>query len=317
MNLSYIILILTFIVAVIEKKSDKKRNERKGIWRLLRLDNITITLFIVLLIFQLWESRNKGLKEVVLEELFFQSYNNIESTQIKVIEAHKLVDSVLQNLETEINYTKKEFDLITSLNDEMNQTRKSVEKNVREYKLLNKQYEEQIRIEKEKLKNAKPDLRIVQPKSVSADSNTFQYQFQFMNFGNRDADSVKYHSIMVFADSLGDIKKADLYKTNISEHNTLSISPDKGYTYFVNGPKIDRSYLKEYKFGILLIKYDYVDKLDEFDREPFSELIVLICPSLNTFNKQYSQNTEAEDVKKLQNFLFNKDKRYKTIFIKQ
>lgn len=69
------------------------------------------------------------------------------------------------NLKKEIDFTREEFELISSLNEEMKDARKNISKSISEYQTLNSKYSEQLKLEREKISNAKPDVRILLPKT--------------------------------------------------------------------------------------------------------------------------------------------------------
>ena len=311
MKITYIIKIVTFISALIEKFSKKPVSERRWIFRSLKLENVTIVLLGLLLIFQLWDSRNTSAKEEKNENQSEETYKKVITTHEKINEAHILIEKVIQNINTEIQFTKEEFDLIGNLNKDMRGVRTSIEKNLKEYNNLNSQYEKQINIEKEKIHNAKPDLRVTNPKSI-IDTISFSFQFTFSNYGNRNADSIKYYSAMIFIDSTLNIKKIGLVKTNISEHNVLSIPGDKDFEFYINSPDISKKEVKSYYLGFLLVKYCYKDDMTGILHEP--ELKVFKCLSFEKNNIQFGQNIESEVVSRIKQFLYFNNRNYHDIF---
>ena len=223
MNITYIIIILTFLSALIEKGSKKKYFDNVKILQKINWENFTIFLLALLLIFQLWESRKSNIKEEKKDFLSTETFNNVINTDKKISTANNKLESMLKSLDTEIQFTKDEFILIGELNKDITKVRTSIEKDLAEYKNLNSQYKEQIKIEHENINEAKPNLKIVNPVTL-CDSSNFSFQFIFTNYGKQEIpDSIKYYSLLVLVDSNLTVSKIELIKSNFGEHNLLSI----------------------------------------------------------------------------------------------
>lgn len=95
MNITSIIIIITFFAALAEKFSTKPASERKGVLKKLKLENIAILLLGILLLTQLVENINKSQKEVLQEAKSNETHENILSTKEKVDEANELIDLIL------------------------------------------------------------------------------------------------------------------------------------------------------------------------------------------------------------------------------
>jgi len=187
-----------------------------------------------------------------------------------------------------------------------------MEKNLLEFYSIKSQYEKQIEIEREKINQAKPNLSIVLPKSI-VDSLTYAYQFRLENTGMRVADSIIYHSLMVFINSKSGLFLIDLYKTNDDDANILRIE-GKGTTSNVsifNSIERNRKELFAYDISFLLIKYRYVDNLTS---KADSSIKILRDSSLDQGNQQFSHNVSKYEMELIKNALYKKDKKRYFIF---
>lgn len=260
MIVKIIVVFVAFLVAVIDKVSSKPPSERKGIWKKLRLENVVIVLLGFLLTFQIVESILASKKEKKKEVQSTQTFENILTTQEKIGDANRLLDSILSNLRDELDYTQKEFRLISDLNQDIGTIRLGIEKSITEYQNLNSQYKRQLLIEREKVEAAKPDVRVLQPKSIF-DSTTVSYQFQLSNYGKRVADSVEFEAAMVLIDKELKFSKVTPIKTNKSAHNALSLPPDQGYNYISNASITSIEEATKYQHGLLMVRYKYYDQM--------------------------------------------------------
>ncbi|MCB0533488.1 MAG: hypothetical protein KDD14_14895 [Saprospiraceae bacterium] len=312
MDITSIIIVITFIAALAEKFSNKPVSERKGFFKKLRIENIIILLLGILLLFQLFENRNKNKKEALQENKTNEVHENVLTTKGKVDEANELIDSILVNLKKEIEFTKEEFQIITSLNMEMEAARKNISKSIAEYQNLNLKYSEQLKLEQKKILDAKPDVRVLQPKSTK-DSLYLSYQFQLSNYGQRIADSVKFYAAMILTDTMRSeiIKVTDL-KTNKDVYSTLSLPPNEGHVFISNDRIISINEISNYGLGFLLIKYKYFDLMTNSIIN--SPTYLYVCPSLKEINIQYRIGVEQEIVSEIKKyFSIHKSELY-TIF---
>lgn len=313
MNITSIIIIITFLAALAEKFSNKPASERKGVLKRLKLENIAILLLGILLCTQLVENINKSQKEVLKEAKSNETHENILSTKEKVDEANELIDSILLNLKKEIEFTREEFEMISSLNEEMKDARENISKSISEYQKLNSKYSEQLKLEREKILNAKPDVRILFPKTTK-DSLYAAYQFQLTNYGRRVADSVEFYSIMILTDTTNfKVEKVTDLKTNVNVQNLLSLPPEQGYNHIANSLIVANKEIDKFGIGYLLVKYSYFDLMTN------SEVIIPVSTfrsnSLREINVQYGNNVDEQIVEDIKRYLLiHKPELYKIFF---
>ena len=311
MNITSIIIVITFLAAIAEKFSNKPPEERKGILKRIKLENIAILLLGILLTVQLVDSiqtkNDKELEEAKNKE----AYEKISNTQLKVNAVNLLIDSVLINLKNEIAYTKEEVGLIKGLNDDMNAMRLNIKNTLSEYQKLNTQYSEQLALERKKIKNAKPDVRVLTPKSTF-DSINVSYQYQLINYGARIADSVEFESVMILVDTNSVFSKTTILKSNLTSHNTLSLPPNKQHSYIANSLIASKVNSKKYVLGYLLVKYRYYDNsTDYWVNEPTQ---IFMCTSITKGGGQYRQNIKEKTVNLLKKYLHRRKPKLNKIF---
>lgn len=301
LDITTIVIIVTFLAAVIDKVVNKPVSERKGIWKRLKSENITILFLGVLLIFQLAENKINSKKEALIEKKTNETHENMLTTKEKVDKANLLIDSVLLNLEKEIQYTISELDQLSTLNDEMQEARKDISKSIEEYQELNSKYSEQLKIERKKVVNAQPDVRVYLPKSTE-DSVYLKYQFQLINSGERIADSVEFYSSMILIDKVNfKIQGISPLKTNIGVQNILSLPPSQGITQVANGYICLREEAESYGLGILLVKYSYYDFM--IGKRISKPLQSFKSNSINEINVQYGNNVNSQIIERIRNQL--------------
>jgi hypothetical protein len=301
MSITNIIIVLTFISALIDRLSKKSDFKSKLKLRFLDFDYVTLGLLLMLVVFQLLDKKNEGDKETRKENQSTETYKKVITSHDKLDTVNLRLENILKDISVAIQFTKREFSVIDSLNYDIQIVRTSIEKNLDEYKNLNAHYEEQLKIEQEKILEAKPDLRIVNPVSI-IDSTNFAFQFTFINNGKRIADSIKYYSAMIFVDSTLHFAKLDLIKTNYSEYNVLSIPGDAENLFFVNSNTLNKNNVKKYFVGLLLIKYTFKDNMSGIKQKP--ELKIFKCTSFDKGNIQFGQNIDSKDVSSLKQFLY-------------
>jgi|GEM_PF-5043526 hypothetical protein len=306
MNLSILVIIVTLLVGIADKMSNKPLSERKGIFKKLKLVNVTILLLGVLFFIQIADSHKASQKEKKQESQSTEAYEKIATTHEKVSDANRLIDSALRNLNNELLYTQEEFKLISELNRDMADVRGSIRKSLSEYKNLNSQYKKQLAFEKEKIENDKPDVRAIFAKSM-IDSLSINYQFQLLNYGKRVADSVEFYATMILLNADKSIFKATTLKTNRYNHNTLSLPAEEAQGYIANGEGFKKKDAYLYKSGYLIVRYKYYDKMTNTHVNP--EPMIFACSSFTRENAQYSLNADSSkiDIVKKILSLVNKD----------
>lgn len=313
MNITTIIIVTTFLIALIEKLSKSQDQERNGILNKLKLGNITIILLAILLLAQIRENNINATKEIANQTKSNETHQDIITTKEKVDEANKVIDEVLLNIQNEIEFTREEFRLISYLNKEMTEARKSVSISLDEYRQLNSNYTMQLELERDKVKSSKPDVRIILPKSTK-DSLHTSYQYQLLNSGQRVADSVLFYSVMLLTDSSYSIfNKISELKTNSGVHNILSLPPDQGYTHYANSVIFSNEEIENFSSGFLLIKYRFYDLMT--NSTTASPLLTFRCPSFKETNIQYGNNVDTKIVNKIKRYLeLDKPELYKIFF---
>lgn len=311
MDITAIVVIITFFVALIEKFSKKPISDRKGIWRKLKLENVALLFLGLALVFQIIDAVDQSRKEKKMETKTDETFEKVLSTQERVEESNRLINNILNNIQEELQYTEKEFELIESLNKDIANVADGIRNNLREYQRINSQYKKQLDLERQKIKIAQPFLRIKSPRSI-IDSVYFAYQFQFINLGKRPADSLTYSALMIYSDKNGKISGSGLFKTNEKVLNYPSVTQDQLETYFVNSPKLPLNKAKTHDFSFLIVKYKYYDFMTQ--SKTISKLEVFYCPSLVEDDGQYGRNVDSESVELMKIYLKENHMEYYNVF---
>jgi hypothetical protein len=301
--MNIIIIIITFLFVLADKMSEKPINERASFLKRLKLGSISLLLLVILLALQLCENNKSSKKELIEEFKSNETYEHTITTKEKVDEANKLIDSVLFSLKQEIEFTREEFSLISLLNTEIAETKNSALKSLTEYQKLNSMYSKQLNIEKEKVINSRPDVKVMFPKSTS-DSLNASYQFQLINYGQRVADSVIFFSIMALMDSTNTkITMVTDLKTNEISANVLRLPQNQDVRYFSNSIVVPKKDINNYGIGILLVKYKYFDYMTNLTiKHPIN---AYLSTSIEDINNQYGHNVEQSLMKEVEHYLFN------------
>ena len=285
--------------------SSKSLSERKGVLKRLKLENIAIILLGLILLAQLSETCNKAEKEEIQEIKTSESYNNIATTKQGVNEARRSIDSILFGLKDQIAFTKNQLNAISALNAEMVKTKDNTSKSILEYQKLNSKYSQQLEIEKKKILDLMPNVRIVMPINTS-DTSQISYQFQLINYGNRIADSVEFAAVMILFDTSNTIiSKITKVNSNSINHNALSLPPDPYYSHVTNSLICKKNEIEKYGLGFLIVKYKYYDFITNATITP--PVIIFGCRSLKQVNVQYVNNIEKNVIVELKKQLELKD----------
>jgi hypothetical protein len=293
-----IIILITFVLELIDKASKKPIEERH--WILRKIEGKTLWLLGGLLVFQLIDVIYTRSQEQKAEVRAQTSYDKILSTADKLEAYDATLSDILNKSKTAVDYAESEIGSINDLNFSMKGLRGNIEGNIYEYKKLNDQYSRQLQIEREKIANAMPDIKVMFPKTF-VDSINFRYQFFITNYGNRLADSIKYYSAFILINSNGNYAQIDLIKSNHTNANILSIPPGIDYDYIVNSEDIRRNTINQFKFGVLLIKIQYKDNmLNTLNKLP---TYYYSTDDLSKNNKQLGQGAEEQDVLLIKDFL--------------
>jgi hypothetical protein len=319
MIISIIILIFTVILTILDKFVLNEKADLEGVktkhnllYRLIKSKYTLLILIVGILVFQVIEAFRAAEAERTLGTNVSNTNNNVSKTYDKLLETNSSIENLLTSLNTTLQITKQELLVISNVNDDIKNVRKGIEDNIFEFNSIKTQYEKQINIEKEKIENAKPALQAIVAISI-IDSLTFKYQFRLINNGIRIADSIIYHSLMVFIGLDNKVCAADLYKTNSNGTNVLSIAGNESgiNILYLNSNHKDRNELTTFKSAFLLVKFKYIDRMTSKSDGDFK---IFLCQSLEKGNQQYSSTTPKQNTELVKNYLLLKNKEYYKIF---
>lgn len=260
------VLIFTFILTILDKFFlDKKIEQvdlkvrRNLFYRLIKSKYVLLILIFGLLIFQIKEAIQTSSENKKRDTTTTDTHVKVSKTYDKVQETNLSINDLLDNINSSLEITKKELSLISNVNDDIKNVRDGIDKNILEFNSIKSQYEKQIRIEREKINEARPIIKVIWAESV-IDSSGYSYQIVLKNFGERIADSIIFSSIMVFVNN-NDLLIVDLFKSNDDETNILSIpgKESSSNVFILNSVKGIRPDLKSFNYSFLLIKYKYSD----------------------------------------------------------
>ncbi len=231
-------------------------------------------------------------------------------------QSNKLRDEQATATYTEVNQLgisikgiKENVDLVNDLSEDIKIVRLNLEGSFEEYKNLNEKLKQQLKIEREKIKNAKPNIKIVNPISI-IDSVNFAYQYRFYNDdGKRDADSLYYYALMVFSDTNIENLYIGLFKSNVGNYKPYNIGG--GDQQYINSNNIRIENLIGFRFGFLLIRYKYTDLMTG---ETIDELEIRKCTDLEKGNIQYGTNVAKYIEDRIKNYLLNNYNEYYKLF---
>lgn len=263
-SMAYVIVLITFLVALIEKFSKKKPSERKGIWRTLNLENVSILLLGILLLSQLINEISSTKKERRLFENNNNTLLSIKSANDKLTDVNDAVETFICDVEGQIEKTSEELQKLDSLSNDIEIIRSATERSLLEFKQLNQSYVRKLADERKKIRGEVPVVKIEYPRSkLSNDSMEFKIWFEIKNLGVRRADTIRYAAIFIPRDSLRRLILNDgWFKSNLTEHNNLSLAGRKDKAYVITMPTmINKGYLR-YMDGFLVTKISYFDWYD-------------------------------------------------------
>lgn len=292
-DLQILIIIIAFLLAYIDKITAKSDEKRKGFKKYFNLRSFALLLLIILTAFQIFDFVTQSQEEEVRGKKITETYTNVKKSQEKI-------DSVLTNMLIQIETTQKELELISDLNIDLKEVRKNISKSLSEYQKINLLYSEQLDLEREKILNAKPDISIFKPITL-LDSISYNGQFSLINSGQRLADSIKHYSIMVLVDTVKWRLELTKLKTNISDHNTLSIPADGMFHHYINYHICLRADIEKYHMGFLIVKYSYYDLM--LDKTIVSPVNIYKSTNLKEINKQYWFNVPTNEMELVKNYI--------------
>lgn len=312
MDATFFVIIFTFIVGIFGIIKETPVTERKGIFKKLNIPNFLFLLITILLAIQIYDHYINRSEKETKNALDNNTYDGVKTTIDKVHDANKSIKLILNDLQTEINYTQKEFSEILLINRELNDVRKHVSESLKEYNKLNDSYNQQLKIEREKIINSKPDVRIMYT-CTKKDTIGLKYQFQLINYGNRIADSVQFYSIMLLPDSTGKSPKITELKTNINQNYILSIPSDESFSYFANSIIYNNDESITLNSGYLLVKRKYFDVM--LNKFIFHDVEIYHCDDLTKTDKQFAINIPNDTVIMIRKFILkNQPDLYKIFF---
>lgn len=310
MSITIIIIILTFVHTIIDKfvlnnDIEIKENEKYSIfYKIIKSKFSLAILLICLLTFQIISEFGSNEAIKIRDTKASTAYDTLYASHNTIKKVNSSVDSLLSNIASTLKITKNELLLISSVNNDLEKVRVGINNSIDEFKSIKEQYEKQIEIEKEKIKEARPKLEVAYSKRY-IDSISFRYQFELYNSGIRLADSIIYHSLVIFADSNLILKDICLYKTNIDEANILSISHTNSKIF--NSDEIEIKKLSAFARAYLLISYKYKDNITQLFK---NEFIIFGASPLETGNKQLGINIKDYEEKGIRLHLAKNKKLY-------
>jgi hypothetical protein len=124
------------------------------------------------------------------------------------------------------------------------------------------------KLEQAKLVYEEPKLEVFMPRLIK-DTYGIHYNFSFINFGKRDADSVFYCAMMIMFDARYIESKLSLFKSNHTYQNILKVPPALSIFYSLDSPSILESLVDGFDSGFLLVKYTYVDNFTHTRKNPY------------------------------------------------
>lgn len=316
---SIIILIFTVVLTILDKfvlneKADLEEVKTKHnfLYRLIKSKYTLLILIVGILVFQIIEAFRTANTEKTIGTNVSNTYKSVSKTYDKLLETNSSIESLLTSLNTTLQITKQELLVISDVNDDIKNVRIGIEDNIFEFNSIKTQYEKQINIEKEKIENAKPVLHAMDAKSI-IDSLTFNYQFLLINNGIRIADSIIYHSLMVFTGFDDRVCAVDLYKTNSIGTNALSLAGKESGAniLYINSNHKNRKELATFKGAFLLVKFKYVDRMTSKSDGDFK---IFDSRSIEKGNQQYFIDTPKQNTELVKKYLLLKNEEYYKIF---
>lgn len=296
--MTILIIILTFIYTILdrfilnEKENTNDKPDKNIFYKIIKSKYTLLILLFGLLVFQLISEYNSREAENIRDTNTNNAFDTLYQTHSTVKQVNSSIDSVFLSIDSTINITRAQLQLISNVNNDLENVRRELKKSINEFKSIRQQYENQIEIEKSKIKDAKPNLEILKA-SYHLDSLLFGYTFELYNSGVRFADSVIYHSVVVLVSSNQQPEEIVLYKTNINEANILSFSHfNNALNYKIfNSARIKLGNLNDYTHAFLLITYEYTDNMLNEAHDNFS----IYKTNLEIGQKQFGINVSEEN----------------------
>lgn len=319
MTIPIIIIIVAFIYTIIDKfflkdTKSSKPNDKRTLWyKFIKSKYTLIFLLIILLVFQIISECSSDKASRIRDTKAFNAYDTLYVAHNNLKNINSSVESLFYSIDSTLDITKKQLNMISELNFELENVRKDIYTSVQEFNSIREQYEKQIELEKEKIKEARPLIEVSYVKQ-HIDSVHFSYSFELLNSGIRMADSITYHSLLILVDSTFQMIETYLYKTNIDEANVLSISnTEKVPGKIFNSSKIEKSKLKSVYKAYILLSYKYTDNMTGVFEDSFH---IFGSSFLEQSNQQFGiniKNIEKEIIKK---HLLNSNKKLYGYFYK-
>lgn len=318
MKITLLIIFLTFIYTILDKfildgnQNNDEKSKSNIFYKAIKSKYTLIVLLSGLLIFQIISEYITNEANKTRDTNTNNAFDTLYLSHNTLKKVNSSVDSLFISIDSTISNTKDQLELISNLNSDLMAVRQEFNKSIQEFKTIRQEYEKQIAIEKEKIKEAKPNLELAYAK-YSIDSLSFGYSFELYNSGIRLADSIKYHSLVILMDSSLILKDIVLYKTNTDEANVLSIShlDNLSNSKIFHSEDIDINRLSGFSSAYLLLTYEYKDNLTNETKNTFS---IFGTRSLEKGQRQFGFNVKDFEKKSIKTHLLKNNKRLYDIF---
>jgi len=303
--LTLLLVFLTFLTALIDKFSNKPIEKRPGILKKLELNTVSIFLLGSLLVIQIISTINDHFDKEVEKEQLDKTVTSLEETNNSLTDVNSTIDKILINVQNQVEATENEIIKIDSLSNKLVDIRSNVEKSIEEYADLNESYKKKLILERKKIQEEAPNVRVESPKfqfSTVDSIEYFSYGFKLVNFGKRKADTVHYSALLILKDSVNKFATHNVfYKHNLHNHNSLSIEGNNQRDYFFYSNKLVSSQVKGYKSQYLVIRVSYFDWFTKSWINPKFEVygnIGEIVP-----NRQLGRNISNTEVRDIEDYM--------------
>lgn len=311
------VIILTFIYTFFdrfilnEKEKSNGKFNKNFFYKIIKSKYTLLILLFGLLVFQVISEFNSIEVDNKRDTNTNNAFDTLYQTHSNVKQVYSSIDSLFSSIDSTIDITRTQLELISNVNSDLEKVKFEFNTSIKEFKSIRQQYEKQIELEKEKIKEAKPNIEIAKA-SYNLDSISFGYSFELYNSGIRLADSIVYHSLVVLVDSNYRPKDIVLHKTNSDEANILSIShTDNNINFRVfNSDKFDINELDKFSMAYFIITYEYKDNLTNNVKDKFS----IYATKFEIGNRQFGSNVSEYEKNVIMQHLLKNDRRLHEIF---
>ncbi|MDZ7775969.1 MAG: hypothetical protein U5L09_10440 [Bacteroidales bacterium] len=188
MKITILIIILTFIYTILdrfilnEKENINDKSDKNFFYKIIKSKYTLLILLFGLLVFQLISEYNSREAENLRDTNANNAFDTLYQTHSNVKQVNYSIDSLFSSIDSTIDITKAQLELISNVNSDLEKVRFEFHKSINEFRSIRQQYEKQIKIEKEKIKEAKPNIEIAKA-SYNLDSISFGFTFELYNSG--------------------------------------------------------------------------------------------------------------------------------------